>query len=71
MVCLIASSYRDAVRWAKGQMLNDNEWFYPVTKEDIKARKNFITIVVNGGDIPNGYLNEMLMLAWKYGRSGN
>lgn len=68
MICVLAANYREANRWANGQMLLEFEWFYPASKEDIKARKNFVTVVVGEGDIPNGYLNEMLNLAWKHGR---
>lgn len=68
MICIIASNYKEANRWANGQMLLEFEWFYPSSREDIKARKNFVTVVVGEGDIPNGYLNEMLSLAWKHGR---
>jgi hypothetical protein len=68
MICIIASSYKEAERWAAGQLLKPDEYFIPTDRQDIIARKDFHVIVVGDGDIPNGYLNDMLNIAWKRGR---
>lgn len=68
MICVIASSYRAAERWADGMMLQPHEWFYPSSEEALFGRINFHVIVADGAEIPNGYLNRMLNLAWKQGR---
>lgn len=68
MICIIASKYKSAERWANSHLLLEFEWFYPTNKEDIRSRKNFQVVVADGDEIPNGYLNEMLTLAWKHGR---
>jgi len=68
MICIIAATYKEAERWAAGQHLYEYEWFYPSSKEALTNRKNFHTVVVGEGEIPNAYLNELLKLSWKNGR---
>lgn len=71
MICILAPTFRSAERWANGQMLKDDEWFYPSSEEALIGRINFHVIVADGGDIPNGYLNRMLSIAWRQGRKRN
>lgn len=71
MICIIAESYRAAERWANGQMLRRDEWFYPASEEDLYSRSNFHVVVDTSSEIPNGYLNRILTVAWKQGRKRN
>ena len=68
MICIIAESRRKATRWAEGQMLREDEWFYPDERNDLLTRKDFHVIVIDPGDMPNNFLNELLTLAWRRGR---
>lgn len=65
MICLIASSYINARKWAASQHLEDNEWFYPSDATDLLTKSNFHVIVVEYGleHISNTTLNYMLNLA--------
>jgi len=70
MICLIASSYVYARRWAQSQHLNDDEWFFPNDITEIYKHKNFHTILVLDGieHVSNQHVNIMLETAWKQGR---
>lgn len=46
MICIIAGNYEEAWRWARGQMLDKSEWFYPKDYSDLDRRENFHVIVV-------------------------
>jgi hypothetical protein len=48
MICIIAGSYQEAWIWARGQLLDKNEWFYPNSIVDLYARENFHVIVASG-----------------------
>lgn len=70
MICLIASSAIHAKKWARGQNLRDEEWFYPETVFDIMRKKNFHTLTVPDGIefLSNDQLNRLLTAAWDCGR---
>lgn len=70
MICLIASSYINARKWAASQHLNDSEWFWPKDVTDLFQRTNFHTIVVEYGleHVSNSQINRMLEVAWKQGK---
>lgn len=46
MICLIASTYRIAQKFADTQNLYSSEWFYLSDETDITSRQNFHVIVV-------------------------
>ena len=46
MICLIASTYRIANKFADTQNLHSSEWFYLSDEIDIRSRTNFHVIVV-------------------------
>lgn len=70
MICLIASSKKNAEHWAASQHLMPDEWFWPASAYDIIKRKDFHTILVPNGleHVTNAWINSMLEYAWKYGR---
>lgn len=72
MICLIASSYLNARKWAKSQHLEDSEWFYPNDVTDLYKKQNFHTIVVADGieHASNTHINLLVTTAWKRGRIG-
>ena len=70
MICIIAGNYQEAKRWAFGQDLDDNEWFYPIDDFDLSKRTNFHTIVIGtaGINVPPSYFNRIYDLAKSRGR---
>lgn len=72
MICIIAGNYQEAKRWAYGQQLEDNEWFYPTDELDLYRRSNFHVLVVGtaGMNVPENYFNSIFNLAKKRGRIG-
>lgn len=72
MICLIAGSYQEAVTFARGQFLANNEWFYPHDEDDLRQRTNFHVLVIGtaGENTPPSYFNRVLALAQTRGRIG-
>lgn len=70
MICLIASNFIFAKKWAKGQNLRDDEWFHASNIFDIYKHKVFHTILVQDGIelLTNDQLNVLLTTAWAQGR---
>lgn len=65
MICIIAGNYLEAERWASGQMLKEDEWFYPSDAEELMKRKDFHVIVVGtaGQNVHSSYFERILNLA--------
>lgn len=65
MICIIAGNYNEAKTWASGQLLDDDEWFYPIDEKDLYTRKSFHVIVVGtaGMNVPPTYFERILSLA--------
>lgn len=72
MICIIAGNYNEAKRWAYGQQLDADEWFYPSDELELRRRTNFHTVVVGtaGQNVPESYFNSIFTLAKKRGRIG-
>jgi len=47
MICLIASSFYKADKWAKSQNLSQSEWFYAADESDLLSKNNFHVIVTD------------------------
>jgi hypothetical protein len=47
MICLIASSFPKADKWARAQNLKSTEWFYLSDENDLLSRTHFHVIVVD------------------------
>lgn len=72
MICVLAGNYLEAQRWANGQLLEDDEWFYPTSPDDLMRKENFHTVVVGtaGQNVPPSYFEKVFSLAQKQGRKG-
>lgn len=72
MICILAGNLLEAQRWAEGQLLEQNEWFYPKDEGDILFRSNFHTLVVGtaGQNVSPKYFERILSLAKQRGKIG-
>ena len=72
MICIIAGNYQEALAYAKGQLFDHNEWFYPADIEDLKHSSNFHVLVVGtaGENVPPHYFEKVLYIAKTRGRIG-
>lgn len=70
MICILAGNRLEAEKWATGQLLDDNEWFYPNTEMDLLSRKDFHVLVVGtaGQNVHPKYFERILALAKSQGR---
>lgn len=70
MICIIAGNYQEAVTYARANLLDRDEWFFPVNEEELKKRKNYHVLVVGtaGMNVPSSYFNRLLETAKNYGR---
>jgi hypothetical protein len=70
MICILAGNYKEAVTWARGQLLANNEWFYPNDVDDLYCRENFHVVVVGtaGDNVPASYFERIYALAQQRGR---
>lgn len=72
MICLIAGNYLEAKRYAFGQELDEDEWFFPVDVSDLLSRNNFHVLVIGsaGQNVPNSYFERIYQTAKHQGRIG-
>ena len=70
MICIISGNYLEARRFADGQFLDENEWFFPIDEDDLKHRQNFHVIVIGsaGMNVPSSYFERILSTAKSRGR---
>lgn len=70
MIMVLAGNYMEAKRWAEGQLLEPQEWTYPIDENDIMRYKNFHVVVVGsaGMNVPSSYFERILSLAKQRGR---
>lgn len=70
MILILAGNYLEAKRWADGQLLDESEWIYPTTTDQIRTMKNFHTLVVGtaGLNVHPSYFENVLKLAKERGR---
>jgi hypothetical protein len=70
MICILSGNKLEATRWAEGQLLEQDEWFYPESESDLLFRKNFHVIVVGtaGQNVHPVYFERILKLAKTRGR---
>ena len=69
MICILAGNYHEAKRYASAQLLEDDEWFFPVDERDLLSRTNFHVLVVGtaGMNVPSSYFERILSLAKQRG----
>lgn len=72
MICIIAGNEHEAWQWARAQILDKEEWFYPNDFYDIQKRSNFHVVVVGtaGQNVPEAYFERFLSMAKERGRIG-
>lgn len=72
MICIIAGNYLEAKRWAYGQELSDDEWFFPVDIDELYKRDNFHVVVIGtaGMNVPNSYFEKVYQTAKRQGQIG-
>lgn len=70
MICILAGNYLEAKRWAEGQLLNEDEWFFPSDIDHLMGVKGFHVIVVGtaGMNVPPSYFEKVLSTAKEQGR---
>jgi len=70
MICIIAGNYHEALTWARGQLLDKDEWFYPLDVDELRRRENFHVVVVGtaGMNVPANYFEKVLSIAQERGR---
>lgn len=70
MICLISGNFLEAKRYAASNLLEDDEWFFPIDENDLLRRKDFHVLVVGsaGMNVPNSYFERVLSLAKQRGR---
>jgi hypothetical protein len=70
MICLIAGNFLEAKRWADGQQLNSDEWFYPRNLESVMKRKDFHVLVIGsaGQNVEPAYFDLIFRTAKRQGR---
>lgn len=71
-ICILAGNKDEAVKWASGQNLNDDQWFYPKDTNDLLFKSNFHTLVIGtaGMNISSSYFDKVYNLAQQRGRIG-
>ena len=72
MICLIAGNYPEAKQWARGQDLDDDEWFMPIDVPELFKRTNFHVLVIGtaGMNVPSSYFEHVYQIAKQQGRIG-
>lgn len=70
MICLIAGNKEEAYRWAKGMLLDDDEFFYPERDTDLLFKKDFHVLVIGtaGQNVHPVHFEKILALAKERGR---
>lgn len=72
MIVIIAGNYNEARTWARGQLLDDDEWTFPMDEYALLNMTNFHTIIVGnaGHNVPASYFERILSIAKERGRIG-
>lgn len=70
MICIIAGNYQEARMWARSQMLDSSEWFYPRDIDELRQHENFHVVVIGtaGQNVPPNYFEKVFNLAHERGR---
>lgn len=68
MICLLAGSRLEALRFAFGQQMKQDEWFCPESHDDFMARTNFHVIVLPGfANLPDSFRDRLFITAKERG----
>lgn len=71
-ICLIAGNQFEAETWARGQLLEDEQWFYPRDINDLLFKRNFHVLIIGsaGQNVTSSYFEQILNVALKNGKVG-
>jgi len=71
-ICILAGNEQEAYQWARSQNLEKDQYFYPVSPNELLFKQNFHVVVVGtaGQNIPESMFNKIYDLALKRGRIG-
>lgn len=71
-LCLLAGNYDEAEKWASGQNLESNSWFYPKNESDLLFKSNFYVLVIGtaGMNVPSNFFERIYSLAVTRGKIG-
>jgi len=71
-LCILAGNKDEAKRWASTQNLEDSQWFFPDSPNELLFKSNFHVIVVGtaGENVPSYFFEQIYSLAMKRGRIG-
>lgn len=71
-ICILAGNKDEAIKWASGQNLDNEQWFYPRDQSDLIFKFNFHVLVVGtaGMNVPSSYFDKIYSLAQQRGRIG-
>ena len=69
MIFIIASTYKDAKRWANTQQLRCDEWFSTQDEDELRRKYNFHVIVLDSAaELPSYLFERLFNLGQKRGR---
>lgn len=64
MICLLAGSRLEALRFAFGQQLDKDEWFCPDTPDELRGKVNFHVLILPGfAELPESFRDRMYQIA--------
>ena len=69
-ICLIAGNQEEAYRFARSQYLENDQWFFPASPNDLLFRSNFHVLVVGsaGFNFPSTVFERIYQLALERGK---
>ncbi len=69
-ICIFASNEDEATKWARSQLLEKSQWFYPHSTGEIKLKSNFHVIVIGVGNLSSSEFEQAYNLALERGKLG-
>lgn len=72
MIFIIASTYKDAKKWAAMQQLPCGDWFFTLNEDELYRKNGFHTIVLDSAaELPSPLFERLFSLGQKRGRIKN
>lgn len=68
-ICIFAENEEEAKKWARGQNLDKEQYFYAHSERDILFKTNFHVIAIGSSNIPS-YFEKIYNLALERGKIG-
>lgn len=69
-ICVFAPSEDEANKWARSQLLEKEQYFYPHSIGEIKLKSNFHVIVIGVGNLSASDFERAYNLALERGKLG-